>query len=681
MLALLALVAAHVTALELRDSRYFLRDDNAAYYLPVYVESAEVLFSTGRLPLLNHHQYLGQPHLAMGQPAVLYPPVYLAYALAAGPGGDVRHMIFLLVLGHFLLGAAGTYLLLRNWSVARWTAVGAALLWATFPFLSIVSRNWMPIVYAVAWVPWGLLFLDLWLERGMRWALVGYAVAKTLFCFQGYAQVVILSVLFEAIYVALRTLGDASARSRVGWGRKLRAVAALAACGGLAAPLVLPMWQAKERSQARSGDLSLVEFLSNSLDLGVFARAQVFDLAERAVHEATGAIFYVGLPVLLGLAAGLVLSVRRPAVESSAVESSRRAAVRFLVLAGAGLAALALCTEAVRVLHPVPLLGSFRWPFKSFPWVLLFAALATGVALDAMRRSWRRGGVAAVVILALGVGGNVWITHRGDNDRPFGPNRVERTVPELRRLAEERLRTEDLRRGRVVSLWMSHGQDDIERFLTHNYATLAGAYHLGGYEPLVSRLNFELAKGLEYSNIWRYELTRPSLDYLSEWSVRWLLLPDTARNRSLVGAFPELEVLEDETSEGLLAVENRAAAPVAFLEPTGGTPRPLSVDFGPAGLAVDLGEAAREGGVLRIQVAPLEGYVWRADGERMGPITTDAARHVVLEVPAGIERVELVYRATAFRLGVALALVTCLLGAGWLWQSWLWQSWLWRSRL
>lgn len=668
--ALLALVTLHVATLELREPGYFLRDDNAAYYLSVYVHGVDTLFGSGELAQLNYHQYLGQPHLAMGQTATLYPPIYFAAAGATlwqGDGlgdsvsGDARAMIFLLVLGHLLMSAAGFYLLARSWTVPTWIAAGSALVWATFPFLVVVSRNWIIVAYAAAWLPWSLFFLEAWLSRGMRWALVGYAAAKALFCFQGYAQYVILATLFEGVYVVLRTLVERRVAQHSWWRRASGLVAGLAASGGLAAPLLLPMWQAKEDSQARSGDLSLEEFLSNSLDLGITLKAQFFVVAERAVHQGTGAIFYVGLPVLLAVLAGWLLLLRR-----------RQSPVRqtTLLLAAAAVALL-LSTKAVRVLQAVPLLGSFRWPFKSFLWVLLFGALAFAVVLGRLvarseesRASGSKTSVAlAAVALALGVGGNVVATHWNDWDRPFGPNRVARSVPELQEHSAETLvGSEGRSEGRVVAMWMGHGQDDIERFLTHNYATLAGASSLGGYEPLIPQLNFDLAKGLEYSNIWRYELTRASLDYLSEWSVRWLLMPDKPRNRGIVSSFPELRTLEEPSVGGLLVVENTAAAPYAFLEPDdGGTPLPMLVEFGASGLRVDLEKASGRGGLLRLQIAPLDGYGWSADGGSTGEIGVDGGGHIVLEIPAGTGRVEVKYAATAFRLGVALSLVTLLL--------------------
>ncbi|MDA8016828.1 MAG: hypothetical protein MPN21_05200 [Thermoanaerobaculia bacterium] len=653
---LLVMVALHVATLELTEPSYFLRDDNAAYFLPVYVHTAETLWASGELAFLNYHQYLGQRHLAMGQTGVLYPPVYVAHALARlGLGEDVRILVLLLVLGHLLVASAGFFVLARTRDVPRWIAAGCALLWLTFPFLSTVTRNWIWVAYGAAWVPWCLVFLDSWLSRGMRWALGGYAVAKALFCLAGYAQYVVLSVLFEAIWIVSRTLGESRTMSVAWWRRMAGAAAALIASGGLAAPLLLPMWGAKERSQARAGELSLEESLSNAMDMSVFWRAQTFDMAERAIHQGTGAIFYLGVPILSILGIGLLwLLIRKQA---------RRLLVSMTTL----IVALVLSTEAVRVLHAVPLLGSFRWPFKSFLWVSLFAALAVALVLRPVWRRGRSAGATAALVLSLGITGNLVAIHGDDWDRPFGPNRVQRSVGELRQEAKTLL--DGPQQGRAVAMWMSHGQEDIERFLTHNYATLARGEQLGGYEPLISRQLFDLAKGLQYSNIWRYELTRDSLDYLSEWSVRWLLMPDKPRNRAIVGTFPELRVRELRGTAGLLVVENTAAAPFAFLEPSGGGPPiPLHVSFGGRGLTIDLQPAAGRGGLLRIQVAPISGYEWIADGEEMGPVLVDDGSHVVLDVPAESRSVDIRYRAILFELGVAVALITALVGVWWLFR-------------
>lgn len=650
-------MAAFLGGLQLHDSHYFLWDDNAAYFLPVYVYDAETLAGTGELAHWNPHQYLGKAHLASGQSGVLYPPVYLAHALAVGITGDPRATIDVLASLHLLAAAFGMlWLLRRGFGLPASLAVLAALAWGTAPFAWIVGRSWIFVPYAAAWLPWSMLaFLSLLRRPGARRSIV-FAVVHAFFFLQGYVQYLVLAAVYQGVYLTARTaLAEAgSARERlVGWLRDtFRLAVGWLFAAAFAAPLLGPMLHAKEVSAARAEPLSLEEFLSNALDLGLLLRAQVFDMASHAVHRSTGAIYYLGLPLLLAAGWVLLAAVRRDRT------ADRRRGLSALLAAAV---AVVLSTEAVSVLHAVPLLGSFRWPFKSFLFVGFFLVLAAGVGLG---DAWRRGGrprILAVTCLVLTLAGNLGVLLTDSWDRPFGPNRLERSVGSFRAETAERISTQ---KGRVVSMWMSHGQEGIERFLTHDYATLAGAYHLGGYDPLVAERNFRLAKGLEYSNIWRYELSTSSLAYLSSWSVRYVLVPDRPHVPELMARFPALRPIHSE--DDLRVYENARALPFAyFLESVPGDDDLAApeIRFGPRGVGV---RTAGRGGHLRLQVAPLPWMEWWADGEAMGPIEVDGELHPVLRVPEGTQSVEVRYVDRPFRIGVGVAALALLLAAWWM---------------
>ncbi len=630
---LLALAGVYFTVLELREPYYFLCDDNASFYLPSYAYNEESVFGRGEIPHLNYHQYLGHTYLASGQTSVLYPPLYLGLALTRLGWGDPLPIIDVLVILHFALAALGMYLLLRRLEIGRAVSVAVSFLWMSFPFLVVVARSWIFVSYTAAYLPWGLLLLERLLERPEAPRVLALAAVKALFIYQGYVQYVILATLFEGVYLGLRWAAAREARDD--WRRQAFAYGlALAATGALAAPLLLPMLHAKQVSAYRTAALSFDELVSNALSLGTLVKAQFFGMDRRAVHQSTGAIFYVGLPNLLAL--GALAAARRR--------------WRFAVPAAVALLALVFSTRAYGLMHHVPLFSSFRWPFKSFLICLFFSSVALAGAYESLlsrRGAWRPIGV---LLLAAAIGANVAIVLTEPHDTPFGPNRVEQDVASLRAAAAQRFPLDE---GRVVSMWMSPLEPEIHRLLIFNYATLVGAFHLGGYDPLIARENLELAVNLEYSNIFRYELTRESLDYLSSWSVRFLVIPAKPELRRFFAGFPQLRLAY--RGDGLEVWENAAALPFAYFpEPP---VAPVEVTWGTSGVRLATGG---RGGWLRVGIAPLAWYEWTADGREMGPVDYDEARHVVLEVPEGTREVTIRYADVPFKLGTFVFLVFAL---------------------
>ncbi|MEE8525506.1 MAG: hypothetical protein V3T72_16340 [Thermoanaerobaculia bacterium] len=633
-LVLLALVGLVLAGLEAVEPYYFLRDDNASFFLPSYVFNAESLFERHALAHVNPHQYLGHAHLAVGQTGVLYPPAYLAAAVTGLVRGDPRPLVDVLAALHLLIAALGMFALLRRLGLGRPAAVLGSLLWTTFPFLLIVSRSWIFVSYAAAYLPWGLVLLERLLERPAASRVLALAAVKALFFYQGYVQYVALATLFEAVYLVLRLGGgersETLSRNRGRWRPAIAYAAVLVATALLAAPLLLPMLHAKQISAYRAGGLSYEELVSNALEVGTFLEAQVFRFEPGAVHLSSGAIFFVGLPNLLVLV----------------VLWRRRDPRRFLAAAITALLAFVFATEAYGATYGVPLLSSFRWPFKSFVIALFYGSVACAGAYDTLLGARRRTArVVAAAMLVAGIAINVALAASSRTHAAFGPNHLSAGVDELRASTAARFPADA---GRVVSLWLSPGHPGIERFLVFDYATLAGAHHLGGYDPLVARETLDLALGLEYSNIFRWELSTEMLDYLSSWSVRFLLVPENDSLQAVLEGFPQLRLAHRDG--GVEVWENAAALPFAFF---GGdddiTAR--EVEWTARGVRV---HTAGRGGLLRVTVAPLTWQEWSADGEDMGAVGYDEARRVAVEVPAGTREVEIRYVDVPFRAGVGI---------------------------
>jgi hypothetical protein len=626
--------------LELRYPAYFLWDDNASQNLPAYVHNWRALAGEGVLAHVNLHQYLGQVWLGNGQSGVLYPPTYLAAALATWVWGDLRPTIDLLAILHLALGAAGMAVLLRRRRVAAPIALAAALLYATFPFLAQVSRNWIFVAYVAGLAPWNLLLLLRLLHSPGTRSVLALAAVKALLFYQGHANYAVMLALLDIAFLGATFVCRVPGRATP------RAVATayagtLLATSALAAPLLVPMLEAQRLSAYRSAPLSFAEYMSNRLELGVLVRAQLGDMVAGAIHGSSGSLFYFGLPCLLLLGV-LAWPRRRKDPES-------RLAVAALVTAGL---ALALSLGGVAALYPVPVLSSFRWPFKYFFFCLLFGSLAAGLAADAL---WRRRSVArrvlVVALLAGGVGGNLLVLYTPRWNLPFGPYRVDQTVNATRAQLAATLPTLD--QGRVLSLWQRHIDASTPRFLTHNWATLAGAYHLGGYDPLIARRNLELALGLDYSNIFRHPLDERLLGYLEGWSVRTLLAPARDDYAALLARWPQLRLHHRDA--WVQVWENTAALPICSWRelPT----RPVPYRWRTNGLTIDPGGS---GGVLRIGLAPLRWWRVSLDGGPRQAIAVGADQQIEVVVAHGTTEVELVYVNLPFRIGVGITVAFLL---------------------
>ncbi len=635
--------------LEFLRPGYFLWDDNASFYLPAYVHAWRSLVEGGALAHINVHQYLGQIWLGNGQSGVLYPPVYLAAGFTQWLWGDLRHTIDVLAIGHLALASLGMFVLLRSWRVRRTIASSMALAWVTFPFLAQVSRNWVVVAFVAALLPWNLLLVERLRQRPTVARALVLAALKALLFYQGYVQYAVLAALADGLYLVLRQLGDESQSRRGGvWLRLAVAYGfALLATGALAAPLLAPMWQVRQLSAYRAGALSFAEFVSNALPLDAFVSAQIGVMTSKAVHQTSGAMFYVGLPVLV-LLVGCFFMRGRLRLHPAA-----------LPVAITALMALVLATRAWGLLYRVPLLSSFRWPFKSYLLFLLFATVAAALMLEALvvrgRGRWATGLIGVTLIA------NAAVLLAPSLDRPFGPYRVARDLGELTKDVVDPLPAA-AGGGRVISLWQRHNQADMPHHLTLAFATLTGAHHLGGYDPLIARENLDLALGLDYSNIFRYAVNDSILPHLARWSVRTLIAPaNDPRYRAALDAVPALRKHHEDASR--VVYEHIDALPVVSFHDA--PKEPVAFDWHVNGIDV---HPKGKAGTLRVALAPLPWWFWSIDGVDQGAVPFDDAKQMALVVLSGSQVVSVRYDNVPFRLGMMTAasfLVAVLGGLAW----------------
>src|SRR5207244_4161063 len=121
--------------------------DLYGYFFPKFVYGSAEL-ERGALPLWNPYEYAGVPFLGAAQPAVLYPPRVLLFALL--PPTAALH-VFMVV--HYVLLGAGAYVMLCGLALEVPGACFGTLLLAFEPFM-MAGHYHPPRIACFAWVPW-----------------------------------------------------------------------------------------------------------------------------------------------------------------------------------------------------------------------------------------------------------------------------------------------------------------------------------------------------------------------------------------------------------------------------------------------------------------------------------------------------------------------------------------------
>ncbi len=220
--------------------------DLYGYFFPKFVYGSAEL-GRGALPLWNPYEYAGVPFLGAAQPAVLYPPRVLLFALL--PPTAALH-VFMVV--HYVLLGAGAFVMLR---VLALEVPGACLgtLLVAFEPLMMAGHYHPPRIACFAWVPWMVAAFVRTVEgRGLGVAL-GLAVAAALQATAGYPEYSLDTALVLALFwpAAARRAGGA----RAALGGSALAVAAAALAAMLSAVQLVPLVETFRMSTRAGGQL------------------------------------------------------------------------------------------------------------------------------------------------------------------------------------------------------------------------------------------------------------------------------------------------------------------------------------------------------------------------------------------------------------------------------------------
>jgi hypothetical protein len=564
----------------------------------------------GRLPLWNPHQDGGVPLLGNGQSALASP--LLAPVLLFG----VTRGWNLSLLARLALAGVASFAWLRS----RRRSVPASLLGAVMFALSGPFVAWLehPHTLALAATPLVLLFVERLAAGGGRREVAGLGLFSALVLVGGHPETALMVGALAVAWLLFLTR-DSAALARAAGGT------ALGAC--LAAPVLLPLVEYLRLSEAASG-VGRAPFV---LPRSALVRFVIPHAAAGSPVEGAATVSIIGL--LLALAA---------------VPAARRVReVRFWLGVAVVIGLVAYDGPVARALAEATPVHWSR--------ALLLAPLALGVlashTLDAVgSRLERRLSSRRVRRLLLAVpfvaAAELLVAARGVH-ATTQPEEVAGTTPLL-----ETLRA-DHGVFRVLPL---------HTFLPPDSATALGLDDLRGYDALNPRgwrIEREAIGHFTSTNIvtdvlepWDLARGGRALDL---WNVKYLLLqPQLPYDAETLnrGFALDLETVYDGPDGRIL--RNRRVEPRAVLE-DGGRVRIVKRTATRWVFDLEMPTAT----TLRVANPYFPGWVAEMDGSRVR-FDGHVGEPIRVPVPAGLHRVELVYRPISFLVGVVLA------AAGWI---------------
>jgi hypothetical protein len=347
--------------------------NDMANLFQVWLEEARWAVHHGQLPLWTPYLASGMAFHADPEPALFYPPTWLAFAMPA------TRALGVILAGHVAWAAIGCYGWLRRQDSTLAGALAGAALFAFSGYtFARIQGGHQGVLTTGSWLPWGLWAIDA-LKGSAKWrrsvALGSLAVGA---CFlAGHPPTFLLVSVMWGAY-ALNVAWSQPHRHR--WGLVVKSVlmGALGLC--LAAVQVLPFAQVLATStRIGSGDYEFgswfswpIGYLVTLLVPNFFGEPVRTGYWGEGVHEEL--IFYVGVLALM----------------LSWVALRSREKIRFWV--GTSVGALFFAFGGYSAVHPliarvVPWLNAVRAPARAGFLFTLGAAVLTASALTALERA------------------------------------------------------------------------------------------------------------------------------------------------------------------------------------------------------------------------------------------------------------------------------------------------------
>jgi hypothetical protein len=378
---------------------YVNSGDLHAMFVSWYEHAARSLFQEGRVPLWAPWVYCGSPFLALGQPAALYPPVLLSFALL--PLWEAVQALYGI---HIFLLTLGMTAYLRHHGIGRFAAgLGALLALAgVFRGPMLASVDHPPYLGSTAWLPWLLLCWEHAIRTHTLRGIAGLALAAAGQWYAGYPD---YGMDVPVLLGLMALIGDqGSFRRRLG-----TLIAGLMLGAALAAVQLFPIADAVAESPRGNPPIPHAQFRS------VFAVHSPVHLGELLISRFGPA----------GLALGL-LGLWPP---------TRTRLAWFAAFIWSTFA----LTLPFGLLYALPIYSGIRFPFG---WSDLSAVFLGILAATGLAAAWRNPGrwprICAIVLAVGAVAHGLVVVARAPGSiPPFHPRGPSWRAPDLD-LARER---------------------------------------------------------------------------------------------------------------------------------------------------------------------------------------------------------------------------------------------------
>jgi len=631
---------------------FFLNDDNRDYFLPNYIHNYRSLLN-GELALYNFHQFLGIPHLALGQSGTLYPIVYLSIFLSKLIFNHYFAAIDIMVIIHLMIGSVGFYKFVSFFDIEHKICLFGGLTWALGSFVVYVSDSWVIVSAAAAYFPWMIFFSFVLLKNPSLKAVFGAVAVRLLLFYAGHIQYFIYSVIFEFLTVVLFLI------YRYQNGNKIKCVVIL--LGKyirsylyvliFSLPLLLPMWHQTTISADRSGRLVFEEFVGRKFPLSELISGLTY-----VGYGKLGYLSHIGIIVIYFLVIGLIIGLINRIKSKSKIQTNENVSL-FVFLIPALIALLwATSTHFNQLIYIIPILNRFRYPFKLVFFLDFYLIVITTIILSNLMKRYSSDiykKVLCILIIAVQMFNFIFIYA----NFPYNFGTHLDKIP-----LEEKLQTQ-LSEGRIVSagfeFWSSNLKDD-SNFITaptlgFNYATLFGLNYFAGTEPLRSTATSKACLGLNFKAVIDSNNIIP-VDYLRKAGVRWYIVP-VSKYKEYAVKFSSYGIIKKyQDKNRVIFIDEKAYPMVADSFGKIISYSDYMVSANTISLSVDFNK--NDTIIFNNLFNPFfEGYI---DGEKV-EIKPVNKIHFSIEVPKGKHRIKIKYRDPYFIAGLYVSFVFLLL--------------------
>lgn len=656
-ICLILFVLSYVLFLEKLIPNFFLCDDNATAFLPFYVYNWNSVINNFSIPFINFHQYLGHTYFSQGQTGVLYPPIYLAVFLSKLITGTHYSTIDILVFIHFSCSAVAMFFLLKHLKIKAILSFLFSLIWITYPFFTITSKSWVFVSYVTAFLPLCFLLFDKIVKIPSYKNAFLLGAVQALFLYQGYIQYVLLLLFFEFLYLLIYQLSQ----SKISFHDFKKFVKNILINSDnysinliksyvfskisffcLSAPLILPMLYQQQESFYRSSRLPFQDFINHALDISIFLKTQFYIFTNNVVFGASSEIFFIGIVNLFLL----FLIIKK-------INRSNKKIIALLILS---LISLMFSTKFQYVFYEVPFFNLFRWPFKYFFFFLFFSTLTIALISSKTLKA-KNSFINTAIYLGLisTVVFNCYLVINKPNNS-ISPYRLKKTNLEY---LDKYI---DKDEGRIFTFGLQNTKKgDLYKYFTFNFATLYDKFHFTGYDPLRSVLNARLAFGDNHTSSFNGTIDNRLLDYLSNWSVRYLITKD-GKSSDHLSQFKQLKMVYKGNDTRLY--KNLHAFPLVhyYDEDINVFRKVLSekIDFQFKVNEIIINPKNIEPRKIIVSVAPLELYKITIDGANKGFVKkTDIP--LIIKIPPNTKKITIKYVDYYFYSGLTIFILFSLI--------------------